>query len=73
MNIEILSVKKDGNKTVVDGLVPAKCAIGSYKVRIILDNNKLVSSQCQCKEELCSHAIKLYLHYRAYNYMRNRS
>jgi len=73
MNIEILSVKKDGNKTVVDGLVPAKCAIGSYKVRIILDNNKLVSSQCQCKEELCSHAIKLYLRYRAYNYMRNRS
>jgi len=24
MNIEILSIKKDGNKTVVDGLVPAK-------------------------------------------------
>jgi hypothetical protein len=68
MNIEILSVKKEDDKIIVDGLVPAKCAIGSYRVRIMLENNKLVSSQCQCKEELCSHAIKLYLHYRAYNY-----
>ncbi|MCY0850598.1 SWIM zinc finger family protein [Sulfuracidifex metallicus] len=47
----------------IEGEVAAKCAMGYYKVTIIVDEGKLVDSSCECGEKICKHAIKLYMRY----------
>lgn len=63
-NIKIVRVSKynDGSEE-VEGLVPARCAVGYYKVRIRVHDFKLLDSHCDCGEKICPHAIKLEMAY----------
>ncbi|AWR96422.1 hypothetical protein DFR86_01905 [Acidianus sulfidivorans JP7] len=63
---KIISLKDSADGVIVDGLVPAKCIVGYYKVRIKVKGSKLIDSQCSCGSTLCPHAVKLYLFYMAH-------
>ena len=63
MNIEILRVSKKDSLEEVEGLVPAKCAIGFYRVKIRIQGFKLIDSECECGQKICPHAIKLQMTY----------
>ncbi|BFH72424.1 hypothetical protein SJAV_03680 [Sulfurisphaera javensis] len=69
MNIKILSVTKKDNLYEVEGLVPAKCAVGYYHVKIKLQGFRIIESKCDCGENFCTHAIKLEF---AYVKMKNK-
>ncbi len=47
----------------VEGEVASKCALGYYKVKIRVENGKLMDSKCECGEKMCKHAVKLYLRF----------
>ncbi|EZQ11041.1 MULTISPECIES: hypothetical protein [Acidianus] len=61
-----VAIFQKGGDTIVKGVVPARCAIGGYKVEVIIRNNKLISSKCTCGNTPCPHAIKLYMYYIAH-------
>ena len=63
MDIKILHVSKKDDYEEVEGLVPAKCALGYYHVKIRVQGFRLLESECECKEKICPHAIKLYMAY----------
>ena len=63
MYIKILRVSKKDGFEEVEGLVPAKCAVGFYRVKIKLQGFKLIDSECECGQKICSHAIKLQMAY----------
>ncbi|BDC18447.1 hypothetical protein [Acidianus sp. HS-5] len=63
---KILNIKDTPNGKIIEGLVPAKCIVGFYKVRIRVINSKMVESECNCGSTLCPHAVKLYLFYMAH-------
>jgi len=50
MDIKILHVSKKDGFEEVEGLVPAKCALGYYHVKIKVQGFKLLKSECECKE-----------------------
>ncbi|WP_231961231.1 MULTISPECIES: hypothetical protein [Sulfolobaceae] len=57
--IKITSV----NGNIIEGLVPARCALGYYHVKVRISGYKIESSECECGEKICKHAIQLFLHY----------
>ncbi|PVU70603.1 hypothetical protein DDW09_02125 [Sulfolobus sp. SCGC AB-777_L09] len=61
MNIRITRVFYSNGFTIVEGLVPARCALGYYHVVIKVEGMRLVESRCECRQPLCSHAVKLHL------------
>jgi len=63
MDIKILRVSKKDNFEEVEGLVPGRCAVGFYHVKIRIQGFKLIDSECECKEKICSHTIKLQMAY----------
>lgn len=63
MNVKILKVEKLNDVIEVEGLVPAKCVVGYYNVRIKIRGFKIIESNCQCGQPICQHAVKLQLAY----------
>ncbi|BBG24256.1 SWIM zinc finger family protein [Sulfuracidifex tepidarius] len=59
MSVRILKLDKQE----VEGEVASKCAMGYYRVKIKIDNGKIVQSECECGEKMCKHAVKLYLRF----------
>ncbi|WP_338600179.1 hypothetical protein V6M85_11455 [Sulfolobus tengchongensis] len=57
--IRIISI----NSNSIEGFVDARCATGSYHVKIRIDGFKIIESECECGEKFCRHAVQLYLHY----------
>lgn len=51
------------DNNIVEGLVGARCAAGHYKVKIKINEFKIVDSECECGQKFCRHTVQLYLHY----------
>ncbi|QKR00579.1 hypothetical protein GWK48_09480 [Metallosphaera tengchongensis] len=56
-------VHLENGKVYVEGVVPAKCSLRGYRVKLELMNNKIVGGSCECGLFPCSHSSKLYLRY----------
>ncbi|GAA5418456.1 hypothetical protein [Sulfurisphaera tokodaii] len=59
MDIKIIKAEKKGDFEEIEGLVPARCTLGYYHVKVTVKGFRLIDSSCECGEKLCPHAVKL--------------
>ncbi|BCU69151.1 hypothetical protein [Stygiolobus caldivivus] len=59
--VRITRVVEKNNIVEVEGLVPARCAVGYYNVKLKIQGFKIIESKCDCGQSFCSHAVKLHL------------